>query len=49
MGNLLMLEPWWLEWIFYDFSHFDNALLKGLPDCLSLNIGHVLELYGFTR
>jgi hypothetical protein len=53
-----MLEPWWLEWVFYDFSHFDNALLKGSTGLLtgsvsnkrgcSLAIRHVLGLCGFN-
>jgi hypothetical protein len=53
-----MLEPWWLEWVFYDFSHFDNALLKSSTGLLtgsvsnkrglSLTIEHVLGLSGFN-
>jgi len=52
-----MLEPWWLQWVFYDFSHFYDALLKGSTGLLSgsvsnerrlsLIIGHVLGLCGF--
>ena len=44
-----MLEPWRLEWVFYDLRHFDNALLKGSTGLLAGSVSNKRRLSLITR